>query len=262
MKNAASFLTRNSLIVFFVVFIVFSSCKKTEDAVAPQLPPECSFVADFSDFNSQKLTASNWTFAAANVGFWNVFITVGLAVPVASYVEAFNHDAVQISSDTWQWSYSFTAVVSYTAKLNGKITSTGVEWEMYISKAGAYDNFLWYKGFSSFDRTNGTWTLYENPANAVQLLGIVWHQNTDGTADIQYTNIKEGDVENGGYIKYGLQIGDYDAFYKIFNKGQDNLTQIEWNRTSKAGFVIDPKHFGDSEKHCWDSSLQDVTCPM
>ena len=52
----------------------------------------------------------------------------------------------------------------------------------------------------------------------------------------------------------------YDAMYDIFNKGQNNLTEIKWNRTSKDGRVKDPAHFGDEDWHCWNHLLEDTTC--
>ena len=67
------------------------------------------------------------------------------------------------------------------------------------------------------------------------------------TGDIKYTNIIPGGAENGGYIYYGTQTGDMTRFYDIFNKGQDNLTEIEWNHTDYHGHVKDPNKFGDSD---------------
>ena len=64
--------------------------------------------------------------------------------------------------------------------------------------------------------------------------------------------------ENGGYINYGItNETPYNAFYDIYNKGQDNHTNIEWNRTTKEGRVKDAQHFLDAVWHLWDSNLDD-----
>ena len=44
---------------------------------------------------------SNWSYAALNVGFWNIVGVVGLAVPVASFVESFKHSPVQQPDNSW-----------------------------------------------------------------------------------------------------------------------------------------------------------------
>lgn len=74
-------------------------------------------------------------------------------------------------------------------------------------------------------------------------------------------NIKPGDAENGGYIKYGNDsVSELNAYYLIYNKGKDNLTDIYWSQKNKNGKVKDPLKFGDEVWHCWDSSLNDVEC--
>ena len=67
--------------------------------------------------------------------------------------------------------------------------------------------------------------------------------------------------ENGGYIFYGTTLNEFDRFYDIYNKGQDNLTEIEWSSVNKNGHVRDPLHFGHENWNCWDVNLMDVVCP-
>ena len=94
------------------------------------------------------------------------------------------------------------------------------------------------------------------------MLGIEWNRNLDNsTADIKYTNIAPGGPKNGDYIFYGKTTdSQLDAFYDIYNKGQDSLTNIEWNRSSKAGRVKDQRHFEDTAWRCWDNQLFDSEC--
>ncbi len=248
-----------------LLILVFTSCNKNK--VAPELPPQSAFTADFSGFNYSKTvtdtTMVNWTHAALNVGIWNTIITVGLAVPVASYAEAVkNHEAEYQGDNTWLWTYSFKAGVNtFTAELYGVLKSETVEWEMYITKTGEYTRFLWYNGVSNLDLKHGTWTLYNKPSDPTKLLEIEWNRTTDSTGNIKYTNIVPGGAENGGYILYGNDSqNDLNAYYSIFNKGQDNLIRIEWSRAVHNGRVKDTKKFGDDLWHCWNETLHDIDC--
>jgi hypothetical protein len=261
------------LITVTAGMLILSGCKKDEEVkTAPALPPQAGFVMNFSDFSTandtlksalEADTYSNWGYAYFNVAAWNTVLTVGLAVPVASFVEAFNHEAVYHPNDNnWTWSYNFSVgFTSYEAVLTGAVVGDSANWEMRITKAGAYSNFLWYHGKSAIDQTGGYWILIESPESPNDLLRIDWKKYADTTADIKYTNIKPGSPENGGYIYYGTSLESFDRFYSIYNKGLNNLSQIEWSSTLNNGRVKDPHHFSDNAWHCWDYNLLDVTCP-
>lgn len=93
------------------------------------------------------------------------------------------------------------------------------------------------------------------------MLRINWNQDFNGTANLKYTNIIPNDPENGGYIYYGTTLNPFDRYYHIYNKGQDNLTEIEWNHINYDGRIKNPGHFQDSNWHCWGVDLQDMICP-
>ena len=254
-----------TLLIGLLAILSIQSCKKNY-GTPPDLPPMTSFITDFSDFDSNKAVgdSTNWKFAATNVGIWNFIITVGLAVPVASYIEAVNnHTPIYLSDNTWLWEYSFTDILgtTYTAKLYGILYSEYVDWEMYISKENVYVDFLWYTGTSLTDGTKVDWILHEGPNKSGELLSIKYNKTSDNTGNIKYMNIVPGGAENGGYIMYGNDSETaLNAYYYIYNKGQDNLTEIEWNQTVKNGRVKEFKHFQDNEWHCWDEKLQDAVC--
>jgi hypothetical protein len=269
-----------SVTVVVLLFSLFVGCGDDSGTGAkptpPEIPPVSSFVMDFSEFTTSQeyqpsgsdrvgdhMSMHNWSWAATNVLVWNTLITVGLAVPVAAFIESFNHEPTRQPDGTWVWDYNFTVnQVVHLAELHGRVVEEEVQWEMYISKEGEYTDFLWYWGASDLGATEGTWTLFDNPTDPTPLVGIGWHRDPgSGTGDIKYSNVVPEGQENGGYIFYGTTDGDpYDAFYDIYNKGLDNHTEIEWNRTSKAGRVMDANHFGDSDWRCWDSDHQDVSC--
>lgn len=259
-----------SLITIFIFTLTtfFYSCKDKEP-VAPELPPQEAFVTNFSDFSSEKTkadtTMNNWAFSAINVSLWNAVITVGLAVPVASYVEAVkNHEAVYQGDNTWLWQYNFDiAFETYTAKLFGTLNNDSINWEMFISKNGGYQDFLWYEGVSVVNGNHGTWTLFDKPTSNKKLLGITWNRNADQTGNIKYMNIVPASPENGGFIAYGNDNqSTLNDWYDIYNKGKDNHTNIEWDTITKSGRVKDTLHFGNELWQCWDNFLKDADCPI
>ncbi len=248
---------------------------------APEIPPISTFVLDTAAFpdtssvgarhpitpieaavarEARTMSYQNWGWAALNVAVWNTIITVTLAVPVAAFVESFNHDPEQQPDGSWVWVYEFSIVqVNYSAELHGELDATGVQWDMYISKEGGYSDFLWYSGHSDYLVTEGWWTLNKDPEQPVPFMGIQWHRAQDGsTGDIKYTNIEPGGAGNGGYIHYGITTSLYDAFYDIYRVEDDAHTDIEWSRSTWEGRVMDPAHFGDAEWHYWDSNLEDT----
>jgi hypothetical protein len=264
-----------------VATALFLSCGEDKpaepEAEAPQIPPVSTFLMNFDDFPSggktsggnidpsaKLLSRDNHNWAALHVGVWNLIITVGLAVPSATFVESFAHQPQQQPDGSWKWAYDVTVSGDlYSAALYGSISNFGTQWEMYISKQGEFADFMWYSGEADLFLTEGTWTLNKHPEEPIPFVGIEWHRNiADSTADIKYTNIEPGGAENGGYIFYGVTTDTtYDAFYDIYNKSADNLIDIEWNLTGKDGRVKDPVHFQDEEWHCWDGEWQDIECP-
>lgn len=252
--------------------ISLSGCKKDDEEVAPTLPPQSAFVMNFDDFSSagdtlksglQTETYNNWGYAFVNVAVWNSVLTATLAIPVASYIEALNHEAIyHPDGGNWTWSYNFNVgMTAYEAELTGSIESENAVWEMRITKAGAYSDYLWYRGKSSLDLTSGYWILTESPLNPVDVLRIDWKKYDDGTSDIRYSIIKTGDPEEGSYIWYGTALTTLDRFYQIYRKTTENHTSVEWSSTLKNGRIKDPLHFNDTSWHCWDINLQDVVCP-
>jgi len=272
-------LKRYSLVILLIIAIIPTGCNKDEEsnvepAPAPELPPTSSFVMDFSDFpdddttkykSSYAYTYQNWWWAATNVAVWNAVLTITLVVPVAAFYESFNHQGVwDPGLNAWVWSYNFVAGGAiHLAELRGSLDANGIYWEMYISKTNVYNDFLWFSGSSNSTNTAGEWHLNENPNNPNEFLQIEWNRDvTTGEADIKYTNVKPGAPGNGGYILYGVNNSvPYDTYYTIYNANNNNLTDIEWNRTTKNGRVSDELHFGDPDWRCWDENLQDIICP-
>jgi hypothetical protein len=273
------------LVALLGLALIWVACDSEDDdydggvepeSQAPPLPPEGSLLMEFDDFdttdqfvkNTTPLVAAatiqNWFYSAATAGAWQFVITFTMAVPVASFVAAFDAEPVYDGDGWWVWSYDFTAQsADYSADLKGRIVADSVEWEMYISKQGVYEDFLWYTGTHDLFATGGQWNLKHNHSNPEPFLQVDWSRDTvTSTGELKYTNIISGSVDFGGYIHYGSTSGaDYDRFYTIYGPSTPKTTEIEWNHSTKAGRVRDEHHFGDSDWHCWDEDLQDMDCP-
>lgn len=270
MNRSASY----RLVVAFAGLAFLSACSSTTDpdGEPPTLPPEASMVIDFSDFASSApdipaatgQVGLNWTRAAASIGAWNLVLTVTLVTPVAAWVAVANQQPQQQSDGSWEWEYNFTVgLVQHTARLVGRFASPGVQWEMYLSKANEYEDFLWYTGSSNLPATEGRWDLNLHPDDPTAFLRINWTRDiATSTGDIRYTNVVPAAAENGSYIYYGLVAStQYDAFYEILNTTNGNLTSIEWNRTSAVGRIAAEHLYADTDWHCWDGALDDIACP-
>jgi len=255
------------IVLMFAFVIPFTSCKKDEKE-APKLPPQSGFVMDMSGFEGGKkssaFTGGNWGWAALNVTVWNTILTVNLAVPVASFKEAFKHSAVYDgTTQSWVWAYDVPVGNDmYRAELYGKFVAEGVRWDMYISKTGSYTDFLWYYGVSNVAATSGYWMLKHSPQNNQDFIKIDWNKTSDAIADIKYENVLNGTAEKGTYIIHRINTeSDYNAFYDIFTAQNSNLVEIKWHRTNENGRIKDPAHFGNANWYCWDTNHMDIVCP-
>ena len=265
-----------------IIFLLplFTSCEKEEDnGIPPELPPYESMAIDFSNFsdNSKAMsdlkTTANHGWAELTIFFWNVSLGSIVAVPVASFYASFNNTPEFIGNATWEWTYSVTGFTStYSARLTGKIRATDVKWEMYLTKAGigGFDEFKWFEGTSNLDGNSGKWTLFHSYEFQDPVLEIDWEKESEEIAMVKYTYVREnndnGDPENfnGSYLEYGLQQGNFDAYYMVhaFNEAQSDYvdTYIEWSITEYFGHIKAQHIYSDDDWHCWDESGEDIDC--
>jgi hypothetical protein len=264
--NVKSFL---SILLTVLMLMISNSCKKDDKDEVPELPPVEALLMDFSDFQNipgdKKAVSSydNFRYAVSNVVVWNLIATVLVAVPCVAYVEAFNHEAVYLGDNSWQWSYSVTADQStFTAKLISKrISNEEFTLKMLVSKSGTggFEDFKWFEGTVRYDHTAANWTLYASPEVTAPVMTIDWTMDwEENLYSIKYTNIQAGN-ENGSYIEHGVTASNpFNAYYVISTTA--GTVQIEWNKTTKAGHVKSPEQFGDSNWHCWDDYFLDIVC--
>ncbi|HNP19554.1 MAG TPA: hypothetical protein PKL31_14040 [Fulvivirga sp.] len=240
-------------LTFLILF--FTSCSEDEvvtNEPAPEIPPQETLVMPFESFDNSggRIETHNAGTARLVIAFWQL-ASLPLVIPAVAFKASFTQTPTFVNGE-WIWSYQFNAGgVSHSAALHGSIVSTGVKWEMYISKDGEFTDFLWFEGISQIDGLKGNWILYESPDKPAKVLDITWSRNIDGTVgDIRYTNIE------GGYVNYGItDDATFDAFYNI--KGNDgDLVEIKWNREKKNGQITT----ADGVTHCWDTSFEDIDC--
>jgi hypothetical protein len=255
-------------------FIFATACKSSTEPEEgpPAVPPSSAFLMDFGDFTLLQASADagspaavglNWGRSALVVGVWNIAIAVTLVAPVTAFAAAVNQTPTW-EDDHWRWEYDFSVLgVPHSARLEAAPAGTSHRWDMFISRQGTYEDFAWFSGTTLNDGTGGSIEFRLDPNNPTPFLSVVWTRDVQAaTGTIRYTNIVAGAAENGSYIFYGVTTDPtYDAFYDIFGAQLQNLTEIEWNRTTLAGRVMDPNHYQDQAWHCWDGNLDDVTCP-
>lgn len=273
------------LVAFLLVFLV--ACDNSDDgsseSQALELPPFETMAYDFESFTEDPLSGKsdinklapngNWVFSRLVVGVWNTALFTSLAVPVASFQAAFADNPEVVGDLKWEWSYSVDGFTSeYTARLTGEIVGEEVIWEMYVTKTGieGFEEFLWFSGISALDGNSGHWLLNESPEHPDPMLRIDWERSGDEVGSIRYTWVREldnnenDDLFRDSYLQYGLQEGDYDAYFDA-HAYDANLeafvdVRIEWNRMDYFGRVRAPQYFEDEDWHCWDSTGEDTLC--
>ncbi len=262
---------------------MFQSCVKDpievqNEEVAPKIPPQESFIMPFTGFDEVDTTGftdghagartvetyRNWFYAGTNILIWNTVITLGTAVPVASFAESFNHSPVYVGNGIFEWSYSYNLIGgTYNAVLSGQFINSGddVEWIMKISKVGGFSDVTYYTGIVAVDHSEANWTLYHQPNNPEPSLGIAYVKDLS-TEDftIRYTNIDPDDTNNGQYIEYRTNSDiDFNRAYDVF-LNTNNFLEMEWNEPAGNGRVKNSEHFDDTDWHCWDTEQADVDC--
>jgi len=257
-----------------IVLIVSCEDDKTTNPQdqAPTIPPQTSMIINFDEFpdtssigamDYQVVAKRNWSWAAGHIAVWNSVLTLTLAIPVAAFVEAFNHQPIKQSDGSWLWQYNITVQEAlYTAKLNGKTVAEGVEWKMLLTKEGEYTDFEWFTGFSNLPASEGTWMLNKDPNSPSAFLSIEWKRNTqEETADVKYTLLSPALPQDGSYIFYGkTNEVPLNRFYQIFKAESNNVIDIKWSYESYFGRVKDSIYFEDTNWHCWDDRLDDTDC--
>ena len=271
-----------------LIFLLLIACSSENDPLiqddAFELPPFETMMADFDAFtdspgsgkygvDTQKAPNANWTLARIVIGTWNTALFTTLTVPVNAFRSAFLHDPERISDTMWQWSYTVDGFTGeYHARLTGELLEGDIYWNMYITRTGieAFDEFRWFTGVSNGDGNSGHWILNQGPDRQDPMLRIDWEREAEEVGTIRYTWVREfnddqsADLFRNSYLEYGLQAGDYDAYFDahIYDANLEDFVEVrmEWNRDMYFGRIRAPHFYQNMEWHCWDGNGEDTPC--
>lgn len=253
----------NLLLLSGLFLSLLNSCSKDENSKpAPELPSFGDMGIDLTFLTSKKdgsIKVSNWQYSVLSVARWHYFLNTVCGVPVTAFQSASGQKASYAGDNKWQWKYQVnTDSMVINTRLTAHMDADSLYWGMYISISKnevTSDEFLWLKGTSTSNLENGWWIFYESPVNPNSFLRIDWIKNKE----TRYTFIKPDDSGAGSYLLTGsLSSSDFDAFYTVYGKVHSDFTNIEYNKTTKAGRIKSPLVYGDSNWHYWDSSLLDI----
>jgi len=249
---------------------------KENDTVAPELPPMQSFIMPFTGFEDADTTGiieqsnnrsvgtyRNWFYAATNLVIWHTAVTVNMALPLASFAEAFNHDPVYAGNGIWKWSYDVNDNGNvFLCVLSGQfISDEEIQFDMHVSKAGGFNSVHWYQGNITDNGDTGIWVFNDQPNNPRKVLQLEYGTNDTGVGMIRFTNINNQSTDLGDYIEYREAPGaTYDRAYDVFKTKNDNLLEIQWKESFDYGRVKSPIFYNDSDWHCWDEEYMDTDC--
>ena len=268
---------RAPMIILMVIAIslINTSCDKDPVEDKPVLPPVSSFIMDFSDFDQLPAGAKstipsfqNFSHAFGNVAFWHRITTITLALPVAAYAQILNQEPEYMGDNTWEWTYDFSMLnVEYKATLTAeRLNNEEFKAEMSINKKTLPGKGqTWFDGVVRYDHTHASWNLYKyENITQVKILESDWNWDYETeTGDMTYTYVESGNLQEGSFIKLELFSPDQQELDAAFTISLSaGVIYIEWNRTTKAGRIMDPNHFQDELWHCWDETLVDVDCNL
>jgi len=172
------------LVGIIVLSISFTSCETEEEPIPIDLPPISSLKIDLNEFPSNntksvELAAWNWLHASLTAFAWNAVLAVNVAIPVAAYVEAFNHAPVYLGDHSWEWSYSvIVGAETYETRLLGKrLDNETFSMEMNLSQLGGFQDFKWFEGEIRYDHTAATWMISHSPDIRTEYLEIAYEKD-------------------------------------------------------------------------------------
>jgi hypothetical protein len=245
----------------------FTGCKKDEEDDSISLPPSETMDMDYS-FTLKKSAliaddTSYYRLARTVVTFWSVKANAYTALPVYAFKKALQNKPVyNADNDNYTWTFQFqSANDTYEAALTGEIWGDSIDWVMNITAVGGDVAFKYFEGTSAVDRSGGWWTLYHPQVG--QALFIKWEHESDAIGMLRYTNIIEGDANNGAYIEFAkVNSSVFDRYFKIHiinnpdnTSMNDKTYSIDWNSTNKNGKITD-----GTTSVCWDTNYVNKTC--
>lgn len=253
------------------LMVILVSCNPDDENnqdPKPVMPPEYSMTPNFDDFqaeeNQRNQTIENWFYSSVNVSVYSTLLTGSLAIPVSAFTATISEDPFyDTEAGVWTWESSFSANSNdFSIRLTADVVNGGVDWRGFISSSSNnVEDFVWFEGQSNVNGNSGNWTLFESPQNPSAWISTEWTRNEDQTVGTATFTIEKEGESLGSYIAYGRdENSDYNRSVEISNTQSGDFIEIDWNSELKFGRVKSENQFGDTDFHCWDQDLQDVSC--
>ncbi len=262
----------NRFLVMALLSGYLVSCSKEDDPQAmkeaPAVPPAASLdmkIYTFSDedaSNGRTMNEGKWNALHASLGFniWTTIVKLQVAVPTVALSEAFKQTPTLTEDGRWLWAYDVEVVDDYRVELYAKSKGNQqVGWEMYLSKEGGFQNYLWITGTSDRGSKQGQWIVNKE---AAELMRVDWKKgSSDTVTELTYTHLEAGSEYEGSYVKYQtLSEGDYNVAYSVYLSNEASTLKINYHTETQVGRVSDENRFKDDAWHCWNSDFEDVSC--
>lgn len=266
-------LQKISVILLVGVFVI-TSCKDDPASLnndqPPQLPTAESMQMDFSTFennqspkeNVARKNGANFAQAAFRALIAKAIVNVNLAVPKVILEAASNAEAELNENEEWEWSYSRSAAnATYEVRLiASRATGDEVTWQFFVTNSDLnIEDKLFFSGVSNSDGTQGTWTYYNllNSEGDEATSQIAWSVEGEDNVELRLEVLSDRNDLAGDFIEYTFDGTIKNAIF--YDASADEITELEWNIETKAGFIIAPD-YNDGEKACWDENFDDVSC--
>lgn len=236
-----------------------------ETGQPPELPPDASMTIDLSAFEGATVApglqfpGKNFNSAAIRVGFLNLAVVVGLALPAGVFKEAVSTEPTEQDDGSWLWSYTVNILgVDIEANLTGSLEGLETAWSMRVtSNFLLLDDFEWYTGESALDNASGSWLFYDHkvPNEAKELAGIEWAVSGADKAELVISNLETEGPNSGDVLTYSVE--GTTALVSFYDASEDILADIEWDLVTIAGSLRVP-NYNNGERAYWDEDKQDV----
>lgn len=273
-----SFTNRLLSAALIAALMFMTACEKNpteaDNKQPPNLPPQSSMAMDLSDFNQAlpkgqadaTTVGMNFITARLTVATINLGVAALLSVPTLTFAAAISQQPVLQSDGKFHWIFNVSdAGKTFQADLAGWIDVPANEavFEMRITTTGvspALTNFLWYEGRAKIDNKTGYWEIYDalRPTSAIKVLRIDWQAPDQSNATLELSAVEQGVPTFGDKVTYNVAGSSRSVIYK--DASANATITILWDALTKAGSITAPT-YNNGNKACWDSQLNDVTCP-
>ncbi len=258
----------NNVLIFFMCgYLAFlPGCKSDSTTNSQNTPPNAipqeTMMFDISDFPTQGTSSAlskgqgpTHAKAAFAVVVVNVWVFLGLAVPVLATAHAFNDpDGPSFDEATgkWHWENSGEFVnQTINLELTGQINGDVINWEFFVTRSlpTPLDRFLWYIGETRIDGTQGFWQFYDETkpeANHNNLkIDFVYNSVDDRTLIFENNN-----TENAGFgdmLTYSVDGVNFSM--TLVDVSESKTTEIAWDKSTGEGYIDE-----NGTRECWGAA--------